>query len=131
MKENDIIFDQRTAGDLQRTSVHFARKTRVLCLTIAPIARIETSAVNQMYRSATSVGANIREAQYAESAKDFVHKLKVAEKEMAEFFYWLGLLSSDPPLIDDSLLVEVPVLATSVMKLLGRIIPEMKRKHGL
>lgn len=46
----------------------------------------------QILRSGTSVGANIREAQNAESAADFVHKLSIAQKEADETLYWLELL---------------------------------------
>lgn len=46
----------------------------------------------QMLRSGTSVGAMMREAQFAESKMDFVHKLAVAQKEINETLYWLELL---------------------------------------
>jgi four helix bundle protein len=46
----------------------------------------------QMLRSGTSIGANIREAQNAESAADFIHKLGVAQKETDETIYWIELL---------------------------------------
>ncbi|MBK8428418.1 MAG: four helix bundle protein [Lewinellaceae bacterium] len=45
-----------------------------------------------MLRSGTSIGANIREAQNAESAADFIHKLGVAQKETDETIYWIELL---------------------------------------
>lgn len=45
----------------------------------------------QLLRSATSVGANYREANRAESRKDFVHKIAIAEKEAAESIYWIEL----------------------------------------
>jgi four helix bundle protein len=46
----------------------------------------------QILRSGTSIGANIREAEYAESKPDFIHKLKIALKETAETEHWLELL---------------------------------------
>lgn len=46
---------------------------------------------NQLFRSGTSVGANIREAQSAESKADFIHKVKIADKEANETEYWLLL----------------------------------------
>ena len=45
----------------------------------------------QLLKSGTSIGANIREAQSAESKADFVHKLKIADKEANETEYWLVL----------------------------------------
>ena len=48
----------------------------------------------QVLRSGTSIGANIAEAIYGSSRKDFVAKLYIAEKESAETLYWLELLAS-------------------------------------
>ena len=46
---------------------------------------------NQLTRSGTSIGANIREAQNAESKADFIHKVKISAKEADETEYWLLL----------------------------------------
>jgi four helix bundle protein len=48
----------------------------------------------QLLRSATSVGANIRESKNAESAMDFIHKLAISQKECDESLYWLELLKA-------------------------------------
>jgi len=45
----------------------------------------------QVLRSATSIGANYREANRAESREDFIHKVGIAEKEAAETQYWLEI----------------------------------------
>ena len=55
-------------------------------------ARRENIISNQIGRSGTSIGANIREAQYAQGRKDFVSKLEIALKEANETGYWLELL---------------------------------------
>lgn len=55
-------------------------------------AKRETIISNQIGRSGTSIGANIREAQYAQGPKDFVSKLEIALKEANETGYWLELL---------------------------------------
>ena len=47
---------------------------------------------DQLARAGTSVGANIHEAQYAHSKKDFVAKLEIALKEANETSYWLKLM---------------------------------------
>jgi four helix bundle protein len=46
----------------------------------------------QLLRSGTSIGANIREAQNAQSTADFIHKLSISQKECDETLYWLELL---------------------------------------
>ncbi|MDE5850453.1 MAG: four helix bundle protein [Muribaculaceae bacterium] len=47
---------------------------------------------DQIFRSATSIGANISEAKYAESTADYLHKLSISQKEANETLYWLRLL---------------------------------------
>ena len=51
------------------------------------------SLVNQMEKSATSIGANIHESCYAQSKPDFISKLQIALKECHETKYWLELFS--------------------------------------
>jgi len=46
----------------------------------------------QLLRSGTSIGANVREAEYAQSRADFIHKLSIALKEANETDYWIELL---------------------------------------
>ncbi|MBU6205719.1 MAG: four helix bundle protein [Bacteroidetes bacterium] len=46
----------------------------------------------QLLRSGTSIGANIREGQNAQSKADFIHKLSISQKECDETLYWLELL---------------------------------------
>ena len=46
----------------------------------------------QLLRSGTSIGANVNEAQYAQSKKDFVSKMSIALKESRESLYWISLL---------------------------------------
>ena len=59
------------------------------------------SLINQLERSATSIGANIREAKYAHSRPDFIAKLQIALKECYETEYWIeisekaGIISTD------------------------------------
>ena len=52
----------------------------------------ESIIANQIGRSGTSIGANIREAQYAHGKADFIAKLQIALKEANETGYWLELL---------------------------------------
>jgi four helix bundle protein len=79
----------------------------------------------QLMKSGTSIGANIREAQNAESNQDFIHKLKIAAKEADETEYWLQLCkeSKNYP-SPDNLITSL----MSIKKLLDRIITTMKNK---
>ncbi len=69
----------------------FAKAVVLLCREMKA-AHKETVLINQLLRSATSVGANLHEAQYAQSSKDFISKLEIAQKECYETEYWLELL---------------------------------------
>ena len=73
---------------LRELSIDFAVKIINLCDTI----KGHYSLVNQIERSATSIGANIHEANYAHGKPDFIAKLQIALKECFETEYWLELL---------------------------------------
>ena len=64
----------------------------IIDLVKALKAKRESIISNQIGRSGTSIGANIREAQYAHSKADFIAKLQIALKEANETGYWLELL---------------------------------------
>jgi four helix bundle protein len=51
---------------------------------------------NQLLKSGTNIGANVHEAQNAESRADFIHKIKIAAKEIEETKYWLVLCEKSP-----------------------------------
>ena len=53
----------------------------------------KSALTNQLLRSGTSIGANIHEANYAQSKADFIHKLQIALKECYESEYWLELFA--------------------------------------
>lgn len=79
----------------------------------------------QLLKSGTSVGANIVEAQNAESKADFIHKFKIAAKEAEETEYWLMLCSySGSYPACDALLEKISILN----KMIGKIISTTKRK---
>lgn len=76
---------------LRTKSKDFAKNIVFLCRRLKQNG-VETALVNQLLRSGTSVGANIYEAQYAQSTKDFISKFEIALKECNESEYWLELL---------------------------------------
>lgn len=60
----------------------------------------------QLLRSATSIGANVHEAQNAESKADFIHKFKIAAKEVEETKYWLILCNESKKYPDCKLMTD-------------------------
>ena len=76
---------------LREKSKLFAKNIVFLCREIKSNHK-EAILVNQLLRSATSIGANLYEAQYAQSTNDFISKFEIAQKECYESEYWLELL---------------------------------------
>jgi four helix bundle protein len=79
----------------------------------------------QLLKSGTSIGANIREAQSAESKVDFIHKLKISAKEAEETEYWLLLCQKAKNYPDTE---ELLLKLLSIKKLLSKIISTSKLK---
>jgi four helix bundle protein len=80
---------------------------------------------NQLLKSGTSIGANVKEAQNSESKVDFIHKMKIAMKEADETEFWLFLCNElehypNP----ENLLLEL----FDILKITNKIISSSKRK---
>jgi len=80
----------------------FAFAVEAVALARELQSRKEYVMSKQLLRSGTSIGALIREAQYAESRKDFIHKLAIGLKEANETLYWLELLHETQYISDES-----------------------------
>lgn len=80
---------------------------------------------SQLLRAGTSIGANVEEAQAAESKADFVHKYNIALKEARETKYWLKLLLAiQPRCVEGKNLIQE---SDEICKILGRIIVNCKK----
>lgn len=88
---------------LMQKSKAFALEVIKVCKVLRE-AKCEGALVNQFLRSGTSVGANIREAQFAHGKADFISKLQIALKECSETEYWIELLTESGYYSDRSLL---------------------------
>ncbi len=114
MAEPNVIVEK--SFEMALEIVKFSKKLRELK---------EFDLGSQIFRCGTSVGANVREAQNAESKADFIHKMKVAAKESEETIYWLELCAKSEFLIEDKNLL---LKAREVNKILNAIIGTSKRK---
>ena len=81
---------------------------------------------SQIFRCGTSIGANIKEAQNAESKADFIHKFKISAKEADELQYWLELCQSSEfyPNPTEELLKKLQ----SISLIISKIISSSKKK---
>jgi len=79
---------------------------------------------NQLVRSGTAIGAMVHEAQSSESRLDFLHKLKIADKEAYETMYWISLLEKTDPQFDK----EIRNQLMDIRRLLGSIILTCRKR---
>lgn len=79
----------------------------------------EYDLARQLFKSGTSIGANINEAQSAESKSDFIHKLKIADKESEETKYWLTLVEEN---FEFTQTKDIMKELMSIKRILGKII---------
>ena len=90
------------------------------------ISKCESALINQFLRSGTSVGANVREAQYAHGTADFIAKLQIALKECSETEYWIELLIESGYFSDKTILEK----CVEVKKILISSINTAKAKNA-
>lgn len=74
-------------------SLAFAKRI-AKCYRYLTNKKHETVMSKQLLRCGTSIGANVREGQYAQSKKDFISKMNIALKEAGETDYWLDVINS-------------------------------------
>ena len=78
----------------------------------------------QLYRSGTSIGANIAESIFAQSDADYVHKLKISLKEASETRYWLELLYESDQItkeVYDSLINDLKTIIGTIINMINKI----------
>ena len=81
----------------------------------------------KLLRSGTSIGANIRESEHAQSKADFIHKLSIALKEANETEYWLDLLY-ETKYVSESEFQSIKPKVIEILKILVSIINTSKGK---
>ena len=112
-------------GKLKQSAIAFSVKL------MHPYDKIERKAFmkNQLARSGTSIGANIHEADYAESPDDFLHKMGIALKECHETEYWMMILAeSCPELAEEAIRLQHE--AGSIRRMLIATITTLKKSLG-
>ncbi|MDP3313482.1 four helix bundle protein [Lutibacter sp.] len=79
----------------------------------------------QLLKSGTSIGANVREAEFAQSKLDFINKMSISLKEANETDYWLELLFKTN-FIDEMTFKEYKIKSSEILKLLVSIVKSSK-----
>ena len=113
VKREEVRYKIMQDSPLITKSKQFALRIIKVCNQIKTDKK-ETIITNQLVRSGTSIGANIREAFFAHGKADFIAKLQIALKECSESEYWIELLIESGYYDDKTLLVE----CTEIKKIL-------------
>ena len=119
--------EKQTAG-IHELSYDFAcRITRLFQYLTEDAEYKEYVISKQLYRSGTSIGANVRESKHAQSDADFLSKMSIAFKEADESDYWLNLLH-DNGYINESQFESLKKDIDRILKLLTSIVKTMNQK---
>lgn len=120
--------EAKAQGDIQDLSFDFACRIIRLFQYLTEDAQYKENIMSkQIYRSGTSIGANIREGQHAQSDADFLSKMSIALKEADETNYWLSLLH-DNGYINDAQYASLDADNQRILRLLQAITKKIKEK---
>ena len=122
--------DQKKDAGIHELSYDFAcRITRLYQWLTEDAEYKEFTHVKQLYRSGSSIGANVRESKHAQSDADFLSKMSIAYKEADESDFWLNLLH-DNGYINETQYASLSNDLTRILKLLTSIVKTMRQKVG-
>ena len=120
--------DQKKDAGIHELSYDFGcRITRLFQYLTEDSEYKEYVISKQIYRSGTSIGANVRESKHAQSDADFLSKMSIAYKEADETDYWLNLLH-DNGYINESQFESLNTDLTRILKVLTSIVKTMNQK---
>lgn len=122
--------EQKVSANIQELSYDFAcRITRLFQYLTEDAQYREYIFSKQIVRSGSSVGANVMEAQHAQSDADFLSKMQIALKEANETEYWLNLLCDNGYLTDDQY-ISIHGDCVRILKLLNTVVRTTRNKIG-
>ena len=122
--------EAKATASIHELSYDFAcRITRLFQYLTEDAEYKEYISSKQIYRSGTSVGANVRESKHAQSDADFLSKMSIAYKEADETDYWLNLLH-DNGYLDETQFNSLNTDLTRILKILTSIVKTMRQKVG-
>lgn len=121
----DLTLISQRENTIVQLTFDFSLQIISFCEELNRMKKFDLS--RQLFKAATSIGANTMEAQNAESKMDFIHKFKVASKEANETVYWLLLCQHANDLPFDPKLLES---ITRISKVINKIIATSKKNAG-
>ena len=122
--------EAKVKGSIHELSYDFAcRITRLFQYLTEDADYKEYVQSKQLYRSGTSIGANVRESRHAQSESDFLSKMSIAYKEADESDFWLNLLY-DNGYLDETQFNSLITDLSRILKILTSIVKTMRKKTG-
>jgi len=120
--------EAKATASIHELSYDFAcRITRLFQYLTEEAEKREYVQSKQLYRSGTSIGANVRESKHAQSEADFLSKMSIAYKEADESDYWLNLLH-DNGYLNDEQFDSLKKDSDRILKILTSIVKTMNQK---
>jgi four helix bundle protein len=111
-----ITYQNKSQLPIKERSFKFAVEIVKFCNHLKELRQYEIS--NQLIRSGTSIGANLREASNGYSKKDFIYKVSIAQKEADETIYWLEILNE---ILNENEIDSLLKEATQLLKIIKTI----------
>jgi four helix bundle protein len=106
--------------NLEKRTLEFSKQVIKLCKQL-PKNTVNFKLIDQLVRSATSVGANYREANEADTKRDFRNRIRISKKEAKETIYWLELLKTANSINLEKEIIILLEESKELMKILGAI----------
>jgi four helix bundle protein len=111
-----ITYQNKSQLPIKERSFIFAVEIVKFCNHLKELRQYEIS--NQLIRSGTSIGANLREASNGYTKKDFIYKVSIAQKEADETIYWLEILNE---ILNENEIDSLLKEATQLLKIIKTI----------
>ncbi|MBI4726211.1 four helix bundle protein [candidate division TA06 bacterium] len=112
--------------DICERTFNYAVAIVKFCRAIDNGRNVERLLSRQLFRSGTSIGANVEEAQAGQSKADFISKMSIARKEARETRYWLSLCNS----LNIGIPRDVDVLLKEINELIAILTTIIKKTKG-
>jgi four helix bundle protein len=117
-------WDRDVPYDIRERTLQFAVRV-IRAVRRLPQDTATRVVAHQLVKSATSVGANVEEADGAESARDFIHKASISRKEACESRYWLRI--AQIAILDDEELAALEQESGELIRILSTMITNAQR----
>jgi four helix bundle protein len=129
IKNEKLKMQNERLVDIDKRTFQFSLRIVRLCQKLDERPGVGRTLSRQVLRSGTSIGANVEEAQAAQSRADFLSKLNIALKEARETNYWLRLIK-ESEIVKPDLLSAILKEAEELAKIIAAILCSTRRKEA-